>query len=258
MQFIDTDGGEYFVNFGHKVELVLISFFQGYFDNGEFMVDKELKWLSATSDSVFTLQKKRIPIEIKAIQTEKGAIDVAKTYYHQLNILMRIYQSDFIILIIYRKQNNRFAFYRVNKDENYDSIYIPLIEKGFFKHLLGYVCNRLDEAHLQDVMKTSRFQEKFCKYYKSDLNELLCVRKKSPKNISISELKLTDIISKHQLRELSDKFIKTYFHRVRRTKLFYWQFEKLFKERTTDLFRDFEIQHLSNALVQQITSLISK
>ena len=50
MQFIDTDGGEYFVNFGHKVELVLISFFQGYFDNGEFMVDKELKWLSATSD----------------------------------------------------------------------------------------------------------------------------------------------------------------------------------------------------------------
>ena len=165
---------------------------------------------------------------------------------------MRVFKTKHLLLIIYRRKSQRFSFYRVHKDKYYDDIFMPLLERGFFQHLFGYICKNFNKSNISELIKTPRFRKEFCTYYKGDFTEPECNKRRMKKNFSVEELSLTDIFSKHELRQLINNYSKHYFYRVRRSKTYYWQFEKQFKKKEADVFRDFEIQQIADILIRQV------
>lgn len=252
MSNIDPDGNSYYIGFGHKVEIAILFVFKELLIEGKYKVDNTLYWLSATSDAMLNVGDMCVPVEIKTTKNKTSVEALTKQHYHQLNIIMRVFMTPYLILIVYYERLESFSFYRIFKDDEYENKYLALIERGFYMHLVKYLCSTINEFEFAKILQTKSFQQKFLQYYKGDFESDLKNQKRYPKVIEYEQIRPSDLFGQQSIKQRLKTLNSEFSLKVRRRKLFYRDFERLYNEKSQDLYRDYQIQALVVKLVNQL------
>ena len=244
LEYACSDGGEYFIQYGHKVEFAFLFYFGGYLKKGVMKIGRNLPWLSATADAIHKERIGNIPIEIKSFKREKTIQSVLKVNYHQLNILMKVFEVPHMYLLTYSQQSKKIQFYRVFKDYFYDEQYLPILERNFYKYMVKSQLPNLRSNDFDSYLTTDTFSKKFLKYCTAEAFSTTVSSKKRDKILTFTEISIKDIIPNETLSKIVDHFNKYSIPKVSRGKMYYSVFEKIFKENNPELLKDFDIQEL--------------
>ena len=244
MEYLGGDGGEYYIQFGHKVELVFLQYFKSYFTNGMCKIDKEFPWLSATSDAIFQQNNMSIPVEIKSMDKSRNIDEIIQINYHQLNITAHVFDTPYLYLVVYQKCKQEFSLYKVFKADYYVSIYYPLLERSFYKYLLKSLSGELNSKDYDQYLTSKEFKSKFLKHYNGNFTQEEQKKIKRPTHMYYEKMKFSEIFPKFSFQEMSQIFNSLSTNRVQRRRMFYRDFEKLFKANDPIIFKDYDIQRI--------------
>lgn len=253
MENIDPDGNSYYINFGHKVEAAVLYFFQGLIMDGQYKIDRELHWLSATSDATVKIGNIYIPLEIKATKKNISIEEIIKINYHQLCVTMRVFSVEYLFLLTYQESQKVFKLYKVFQDPEYEKLYLSLIERGFYRHLAKYLLLNIDEKSYLSIINRKAFKTKFMKYYSGDFDSDPKINKRHHKILQYEHIMVSDLFNDELLADRLIFFRNEFKLRVRRKKIFYREFEKMYESKCPEFFKDYQIQDLLIALVNQIS-----
>lgn len=254
IDYMSEGGNEYYIKFGHKVELAVNYLFKGYFEEASYKVNSELRWLSATTDSLLKFNETLIPIEIKSTNLSLDIEDFLKMNYHQLNVIMRVYATDYLIFITYLAKVKVFKFYKVFVDQSYEMTYIPLLERSFYKHVVRHIFPQCKNDAYDKIIKTQDFKQTFLKYYTGNFEDSEKPDRSTKSQLTYKQITVKELVGMNAVNEIIKNFTENFSFRVNRHQISCWKFEKMYKNNDPNIYRDCEIQQILLGLYESLNN----
>jgi len=206
--------------------------------NTGIWVDLELFWLSTSPDGMTVVDDNLVPVEIKVITANKTNRQVIIEYYGQIQLHMRVTNSQKLLLVIFFKANKRFECFLVERDDNFLNEFLKRIEICYFKTLPMVLIENCETRLIDDLVNSNVYKQFCLKLNKSDSNWESKFEAKIPKKVKftkhlIKDKELTRISKKspHKIEEeyekINSKRFQKKFHQMFVFEKVFWFQEKI-------------------------------
>jgi hypothetical protein len=172
-------------------------------------VDPELFWLSTSPDGMTLIEGKLIPVEIKVIVAEKSHHQIVNEYYGQIQLHMKVTNSEKLFLIMFFKSKNIFECSLVDRDNDFLAEFLKRIELVYFKNLPFVLLEGIDKKLVEDLINSSIYKEFCLRLNRKDCNWELIFDKKLEKKIRFKrhsiktyDLSITSLKTAEKMEEL--------------------------------------------------------
>jgi hypothetical protein len=173
-------------------------------------VDSELFWLSTSPDGMTLIEGKLIPVEIKVIVAEKSHHQIVNEYYGQIQLHMKVTNSEKLFLVIFFKMKGTFECSLVERDSDFLAEFLRRIELRYFKTLPSVLVEGINEKLVGDLLNSYAYKEFCLRLNQKDSNWEQIFERKLEKKIRFQRYSLkTDnlsIISMNTAEEIEEQY----------------------------------------------------
>lgn len=194
--------------------------------------DSQLFWLTTRPDGLTLYDKMLIPVEIKSIRSEKTVKCIINEYYSQLQLHMRVVQSEKLMFILHSQKTNEVSLFLVNRDEDYLNEFLMRIELKYFEVLPRFLLKNINEEMREKLIQSNEYKNYCFKLNHKDQQFDKITEEKIPKKIQFKEyecdIKLLTKFGNRSAFELEEMIKKQNENLFKKNYLNFYVFDKLF------------------------------